>query len=235
MFSRYVKLKIGVVILIAILVCLLYYDILFWVYRNAYMNRVGDHIYVEKGLNEDTISKYITVIHAANNRNNRYWNANISLPDMYIVSRGMLENHPYGRSSYATTLHTLIKPSIIIREGGMDEGIIAHELNHATVYNKLGFMQWYKLTYVLPTWFCEGLAMQVMENGGIYECDSFDLQRVNVDSLEKYDHLFYETDMQRNYRASALEVRRWSNHHDINRFLGGIGFSRKSFIIRYKN
>ncbi len=39
-----------------------------------------------------------------------------------------------------------------------DINILSHEISHTVLYRKIG---WYRLHFKIPTWFDEGLAMQV--------------------------------------------------------------------------
>ena len=64
----------------------------------------------------------------------------------------------YGNQSLlpAVTQYKL-GPYIVISNNGLDLDIIAHELSHAELYERLGF---FKMMFIIPRWFDEGLAMQ---------------------------------------------------------------------------
>ena len=63
-----------------------------------------------------------------------------------------------GSSSYASTIYVPYRSCVIVGPEGRDVNILAHEELHAEIHHRVG--HWYRLTEI-PTWFDEGLAMQV--------------------------------------------------------------------------
>ena len=63
-----------------------------------------------------------------------------------------------GSSAYASTIYVPYRSCVIVGPKGHDVDILAHEELHAEIHHRVG--HWRRLTQI-PTWFDEGLAMQV--------------------------------------------------------------------------
>jgi hypothetical protein len=63
-----------------------------------------------------------------------------------------------GAGPYASTIYVPYRACVVVGPQGHDVNILAHEALHAEIHHRVG--HWYRLTQV-PTWFDEGLAMQV--------------------------------------------------------------------------
>ncbi len=95
---------------------------------------------------------------------------------------------------------------IPIAPNGNDINVMAHELVHAEVYHRLGFI---KSLRSLPVWFNEGVAMQVdyrQEKAWTYIMEGHELP--SVSSLETTQQ-FFSGDRALNYAAAKVEVSAW--------------------------
>ena len=63
-----------------------------------------------------------------------------------------------GSGAYASTVYVPYRSCVIVGPKGHDLDILAHEALHAEIHHRVG--HWHRLTQI-PTWFDEGLAMQV--------------------------------------------------------------------------
>ena len=63
-----------------------------------------------------------------------------------------------GAGSYASTIYIPYRSCVVVGPKGHDVNILAHETLHAEIHHRVG--HWNRLTQI-PTWFDEGLAMQV--------------------------------------------------------------------------
>ena len=79
-------------------------------------------------------------------------------PVIVISSTETLRHVFPGASSYASTIYVPYRSCVIVGPKGHDVDILAHEELHAEIHHRVG--HWYRLTQI-PTWFDEGLAMQV--------------------------------------------------------------------------
>jgi hypothetical protein len=79
-------------------------------------------------------------------------------PVIVIGSTEALRHLFPGASSYASTILIPYRSCVIVGPKGHDVDILAHEELHAEIHHRVG--HWYRLTQI-PTWFDEGLAMQV--------------------------------------------------------------------------
>ena len=59
---------------------------------------------------------------------------------------------------YASTIYVPYRSCVLVGPNGHDVNILAHEALHAEIHHRVG--HWHRLTEI-PTWFDEGLAMQV--------------------------------------------------------------------------
>jgi hypothetical protein len=79
-------------------------------------------------------------------------------PVIVIGSTEALRRLFPGASSYASTIFVPSRSCVLVGPKGHDVNIIAHEQLHAEIHHRVG--HWNRLTEI-PTWFDEGLAMQV--------------------------------------------------------------------------
>ena len=63
-----------------------------------------------------------------------------------------------GAGSHASTIDIPYRSCVVVGPNGHDVNVLAHEALHAEIHQRVG--HWYRLTQI-PTWFDEGLAMQV--------------------------------------------------------------------------
>ena len=114
-----------------------------------------------------------------------------------------------GSSSYATTVYIPYRSCVVVGPLGHDVDILAHEALHAEIHDRVG--HWHRLTQI-PTWFDEGLAMQV----DYRERYAWSLKFGAVDSgtVKQWTskaHFFDGNDEQltRHYAMAKEEVRLW--------------------------
>ncbi len=79
-------------------------------------------------------------------------------PVIVIGSTEALRELFPGAGSYASTIYIPYRSCVVVGPKGHDVNILAHEALHAEIHHRVG--HWYRLTQ-MPTWFDEGLAMQV--------------------------------------------------------------------------
>ena len=79
-------------------------------------------------------------------------------PVIVIGSTEALRDLFPGAGSYASTIYIPYRSCVVVGPKGHDVNILAHEALHAEIHHRVG--HWHRLTQI-PTWFDEGLAMQV--------------------------------------------------------------------------
>ena len=141
---------------------------------------------------------------------------------------------PY--SDPATT-HFKLGNYIVISNEGIDPDIIAHELGHAEFNTRVGF---YAITFKVPVWFNEGLAMQ-NDNRRYYSEDTLKARSDNyrkMPGIEKINTpaLFYGGTAEQvmlNFMAAKHEVRQWYTPQKLATLIQDMHTNR-SFEAAYK-
>ena len=130
-------------------------------------------------------------------------------PVIVISSSEALRHVFPGASSYASTIYVPYRSCVIVGPKGHDVDILAHEELHAEIHHRVG--HWYRLTQI-PTWFDEGLAMQV----DFRERYAWSLQAGAVDGATVKQWIsrsqFFGGDddaLTRRYAMAKEEVRLW--------------------------
>jgi uncharacterized protein YecE (DUF72 family) len=63
--------------------------------------------------------------------------------------------------THAESLFTPFSRHVVVTETGLTTDIISHELTHVALFDRIPHLKWYIMTYRIPVWFDEGIAMQV--------------------------------------------------------------------------
>lgn len=137
------------------------------------MRSIGNNIYISKTLSKDKEDEIINTVRASKNIAANFWGELRSDPTIIICSTES-EFNAFGE--YKSDALTRVYPFgtyIVISPKNIDENIIAHEITHAELYERTGFINNYKI----PEWFHEGLAVLSTEKD------------INADTIRsKYDH-----------------------------------------------
>ncbi|MBX3257928.1 MAG: hypothetical protein KF862_27605 [Chitinophagaceae bacterium] len=121
---------------------------------------------------------------------------------------------------------------IVLSAEVMNTDIIAHELSHAELYERIGF---YTFNYKIPSWFKHGLAMQ-NDYRDYYSEDTLKVKSNNFKNLPDIksftsDKQFYAGSLQQimlNYMAAKHEIKNWYTKDKLDNFLTNIS-SGKTF------
>jgi hypothetical protein len=128
--------------------------------------------------------------------------------------------------------HIKFDAYIVISNEGAEADIIAHEISHVELYNRIGF---YNYTIKIPTWFDEGLAMQ-NDYRNYYSEDTLKLRTGNFKNLPDVKQLkngkqFHEGSNEQiklNYMSAKHEVKNWYSKEKIQRLIKDLN-AGKSF------
>jgi hypothetical protein len=128
--------------------------------------------------------------------------------------------------------HLKFDAYIVINEEGAEADIIAHEISHAELYNRIGF---YNYTLKIPIWFDEGLAMQ-NDYRNYYSEDTLKFKTDNFKNLPDVKQLkngrqFHEGSnefIKLNYMAAKHEVKNWYSKEKLDQLIKDLN-SGKSF------
>ncbi|MEN0050480.1 MAG: DUF1570 domain-containing protein [Bacteroidota bacterium] len=114
---------------------------------------------------------------------------------------------------------------VVISSQGLDLDIIAHEISHTELYNRIGF---FNRIRKIPTWFDEGLAMQV-DWRNYYSTDSLKA-RTNFENLPAVTQMQNPRQfgsgtiekVQLNYSTSKHLIQQWYSKEKLDRFIDAI-------------
>ena len=130
-------------------------------------------------------------------------------PVIVIGSTEALRDLFPGSSSYASTIYVPSRSCVIVGPNGHDVDILAHEELHAEIHHRVG--HWQRLTQI-PTWFDEGLAMQVdYRERYMWSRQSGAVDHGTVKQWTSRSQFFRGNDeeLTRHYAMAKEEVRLW--------------------------
>jgi hypothetical protein len=173
-----------------------------------------------------------SLIQSASGRVAAFWGQKTCAPK-YIYCDTETDFKKFGSPSPVPALtHVKFDAYIVISSEGADLDIIAHEIAHAELYNRIGFYNW---TFKIPTWFDEGLAMQ-NDYRNYYSEDTLKLKTNNFKNLPDVKQLktgkqFHEgtnDQIKLNYMAAKHEVKNWYSKEKLEQLITDLN-SGKSF------
>lgn len=115
---------------------------------------------------------------------------------------------------------------VVISKDGVDLDIIAHEISHTELYERIGFLN---RSFKIPTWFDEGLAMQV-DYRSYYSLDTLKVKSDNFQNLPQvikmnsYAQFGSGTrkEVMLNYMTAKYEVWKWYSPQNLTSFTNAI-------------
>lgn len=115
---------------------------------------------------------------------------------------------PFKLNEYGSTQFIGTKVCVFVGPKGQNADVVAHELMHAEIASRVGY--WNRLTK-LPTWFDEGLAMQVDFRPRYKLRNGNDARNANVKKLWSGREFFVSDDnvLTNNYASAKAEVALW--------------------------
>ncbi len=121
-----------------------------------FMQREGVYMSIDtpKWVQDSLLSK----IHKAGLRNQAFWGEKKSQPTWIYCYKKWLYDQYGVRGKPASTWLSLAGSHIVLSGSAINLNIISHELCHAELLAHLG---WFNRDKKIPTWFDEGLAMQL--------------------------------------------------------------------------
>lgn len=155
---------------------------------------------------------------------------------IYCDSEEDFKKYGNERLDPATTQYKL-GSYIVISNEGLDLDIIAHELSHAELYERLGF---FKMMFTIPRWFDEGLAMQ-NDYRNYYSEDTLKVRSDNFRNLPDVKKFttgggFNEGSQEQvmlNYMAAKHAVNNWYSREKLDKLIADLN-GGKSFEEAFK-
>jgi hypothetical protein len=170
----------------------------------------------------------------AENKVKSFWKENALLDYTLVYCNSEKKYDKYGTPNTPATTQRKLGAYVVLSSDGVDEQIIAHEITHTILYNHIG---WYKAIYKIPTWFEEGLAMQV-DNREKYPIDSlqgkinegFILPDISTIATGKQFYTGDDDTVTLHYITAKYIIHEWLKTHSFSLFIkkmkNGDGFER---------
>jgi len=115
---------------------------------------------------------------------------------------------PFRLNAYGSTQSIGSRTCVMVGPKGQNVDVVAHELMHAEIHHRVGYLAYF---LQIPTWFNEGVAMQV-DYRSQYSLSPQDTQNTAYVRDLTASANFYEGDDQaltRNYASAKHEVASW--------------------------
>jgi hypothetical protein len=156
----------------------------------------------------------------------RFWKENTLLDYTLIFCNNEISYNKYATAGTPATTQRKLGAYVVLSNEGLDEQIIAHEITHTILYNYIG---WYKAIYKIPTWFEEGLAMQV-DDREKYSIDNLQIKINNgfvlpdVSTIATGAQFYSGSDdaTTLHYVTAKYIVQEWLQTHSLKKFIEAI-------------
>lgn len=193
-------------------------------------------LYYRPGLDEEIKNDIMLKIKEAEKRMVGFWGENLSQP-IFIYCQNDEDYKKFGVPFMTpAAAHMKWGAYVIISKSGVNLDIIAHELSHTELYERIGF---FNREFKIPTWFDEGLAMQV-DHRDYYSIDTLRVKSNNfkelpdVKKMNSYAQFGNGTrkEVMLNYSTAKYEVSKWYTPEKLKNFVDKIN-SGSSFDDSY--
>ncbi|CAN5891586.1 hypothetical protein BH11BAC4_BH11BAC4_21720 [soil metagenome] len=195
------------------------------------------NIYFSKNTPTEKISHLQEIQNDAGKRVAACWKNELILDYKLVYCNSEKDFDQCGHAGAPAATQLKCGAYIVLKEESLNKDIIAHEIAHTVLYRNIG---WYRLVFKIPTWFNEGLAMQVDERD-YYSIDTL-LSKKNkgillpdVTKLSKPQE-FFAGDHEAvilNYSTAKFVVHAWLKTHSLKKFIREIK-NGKSFEVAYE-
>lgn len=199
------------------------------------LERQGN-LYYGRDTSKDTINKIVEIISKAEARNVGFWGQKICQPK-FIFCNSDEDFIKFGNNSLTpAAAYMKLGSYIVINQSGINLDIISHEISHAELYERIGF---FNKTFKIPTWFDEGLAMQV-DYRAYYSEQNLMQKTIDLNKFAKVKELYSGNEFQSgtieqvmlNYSMARYEVSKWYSKERLDKFIEDIK-ERESFEKAY--
>jgi hypothetical protein len=185
------------------------------------------NVYFNSNISSNRIDTLITLRNIAEKKANCFWGNNILLDYKLIYCNSEKEYNKYGQGNGTPACaYCKMGAFVVLSMDGLDSSIIAHELSHCILYNNIGF---YNVNFKIPTWFNEGLAMQI-DDRDYYSIDSL-MAKKNA-GVKLPDVTTFKSnaefssgnhaEIMLNYATAKYTVSEWLKTHSLKKFIEAI-------------
>ena len=180
-------------------------------------------LYYRPDVERPTIDSLKAIITMAENRVGEFWGTYTTSPKI-IYCDNDADYRKFGHPALTPAVAFMsIDAYIVVHPSGLNVDVIAHELSHTELFNRIGFIHRERK---IPTWFDEGLAMQV-DWRPTYSTDSLRswtngfMDMPNVKQMTSYGQ-FGSGNIKLNYSIAKYEVGKWHTPENLETFVNMI-------------
>lgn len=182
-----------------------------------------ENVYFRKDCSKTELDKLFQLETTAANRVKSFWGNKTVFDYSIIYCNTLTDFNHYGHVGVPAATQLKCGAYIVLQEESLDKDIIAHEMAHTVLYNNIG---WYKTKFKIPTWFDEGLAMQV-DDRDYYSIDSLlakqqqGLKLPDIRMYEKPAAFFSGTgeEIMLHFSTAKYAVHEWLKTHSLEKFI----------------
>lgn len=181
------------------------------------------NIYFRKNIGAGKIKLLQEIQSAAERKVRGFWKSNINLNYNLIYCDNKQDFANYGVAGAPAATQLKMGAYVVVSSAGLDTSVIAHEISHTILYNNIG---WYRTKFKIPTWFDEGLAMQV-DDRDYYSVDTLMAKKaagvklpdvIAMSSPKEFFTADYEVTLLR-FATAKYIVREWLKEHSLSQFI----------------
>ncbi|MEP7163068.1 MAG: hypothetical protein ABI741_00160 [Ferruginibacter sp.] len=185
-----------------------------------------ENIYFRSFTAAEKINTVLDIRTIAEKRVHDLWGMNTVLDYQFIYCNNEKDFNNYGRTGTPAATQLKMGAYIVLKEESLDIDIIAHEISHTVLYNNTG---WYKTKFKIPTWFDEGLAMQV-DDRHYYSIDSLKAKKNAGAKLPDILQMKTPADffsgsaetVMLNFSTAKYTIHEWLQTHSLQKFIEAI-------------
>ncbi len=187
--------------------------------------RDGD-LYYRDNVDSATVSQLKKLIKEAEIRVGEFWGEKTVRPK-FIYCQDDQDYKNFGVPFMTPACANMkLESYVVISKTGIDLDIVAHEVSHTELFNRIGFLN---RIVKIPTWFDEGLAMQV-DFRDYYSIDSLNVKSngyknlPQIQSMTSYVQFGSGTneEIMLNYSTAKYIVNNWHSKEKLTQFINRI-------------
>lgn len=184
------------------------------------------NVYYRKSTPPEKINRVLLLQAQAEKRVDSFWKQHKVFDYAVIYCNDEKDFEKYGHAGAPAATQLKLGAYVVIKEESLDKDIIAHEIAHTVLYNNIG---WYKTKFKIPTWFDEGLAMQV-DDRDYYSVDTLLKKQTSGIKLPDISrmkspadfHTGTSEEVMLNYSTAKYRVQEWLETHSLQKFIGAM-------------
>lgn len=197
------------------------------------------NIYYRKEVSPNIVQQLMRLKSNAEKKVNEFWKDSGHTNYKLIYCDAASDYEKYGRPRSPAVASIKMGAYVVIPKNMFDINILSHEISHTVLYRKIG---WCRLHFKIPTWFDEGLAMQV-DDRDYYSIDTLLNKKkagiilpdvTEMDTPEKF-HAGSAEQIALNYSTAKYVVHEWLTKNLLSAFIEAInkGYSfEKSYNVK---